>query len=358
MNLPATILPILLALIVISCDSQEGKSEMRGKYQSSATVSLHPSPTLPETQNFIANQMAILTSEVMIDAAAEISKIHSGTIEEALEVHQVEGTDFVRISAHHDEEAVPRVIVKAILKAYGDHREQRVAERVMDGLKALDEEIGNQSKLVIGTRQALTRYIGNYGIPYFDGGSKPVPSGEDVVTSANGKRGEFEARRDEITNQLKTFDQISGVDLVRYAASLDHSGNQVAHYYQEYLDRLAALDEKIAGGLGDSHPGMIQLRQEADQRLEHSVAELGTLKQVLQTKVRLFDRQIEKMSEIIEGGEDATDLNLRLNDYNAAKDEYEMSRDALKVLKIRHQEARVLLNTPREFFTIHEWMDR
>ncbi len=361
MNLPATIFPILLALLIPSCESQEGSSKVRGKHQSSAMVSIHPSPILPETQNFLANQMVILTSEVMIDAAAEIFKIHSGTIEEALEVQQVEGTDFVRISAYHDEETVPRIIVEAILKAYSDHREQRVADRVMSGLKALEEEIGNQHKLVIETREALTSFIGNYGIPYSDGGSRPGPSGDGKVISAEGKRGEFESVRDEIAAQLETFEQLSGLDLIRYAAGLDHSGNEVARYYQEYLDRRAELDDKIAGGLGDAHPEVFQLREEANRRLEDSSAVLATFKEVLKTKVRILDRQIEKMSEMIRGEESgggALNLKPGLNDYSTANDHYEQARDALAILKVREQEARILLNTPREVFTVHEWKDQ
>ncbi|MEJ6581026.1 MAG: hypothetical protein QNL33_16045 [Akkermansiaceae bacterium] len=118
MNLPAAFFSFLAAVVLISCDSKEASSKARGKYQSSAMVSIHPSATLPGTKNFLANQVVILTNEAMIDAASEISKIHAGTIEAALEVQQIEGPDFLTISAHHDEEEVPRIIVESILQAY------------------------------------------------------------------------------------------------------------------------------------------------------------------------------------------------------------------------------------------------
>ena len=145
-------------------------------------------------------------------------------------------------------------------------------------------------------------------------------------------------------------------DIVRMAAGMDLPKNQVTTYYSAFRDLQNQVEIKTASSLGEDHPSIIQLQQQANQKLENARAEVVTLKQVLKTKLQLVERQVERMREIVDEKQDATvELSLKQHNYNQAKEDYEQARDLYREMKIKQQEARVLLKMPRTPVTIHGW---
>ena len=52
--------------------------------------------------------------------------------------------------------------------------------------------------------------------------------------------------------------------------------------------------------------------------------------------------------------EETVELSLKQHNYNQAKEDYEQTRDMLREMKIKQQEARLLLKMPKTPVTIHE----
>jgi len=83
--------------------------------------------------------------------------------------------------------------------------------------------------------------------------------------------------------------------------------------------------------------------------------EVASLNAVLETKLNLVERQIVRLTSTIENSPDNTiEQSLQQNDYNQAKEIYEQSRDFLREMESKQQEARVHLNKPHYPLTIHE----
>lgn len=365
-------LPLLgaLSLLTPSCDSPDSplttelKEKPHAKHHSSATLQIHftrpydPDSDQEQPANFLRNQIAIISANSVIAEAAANSKIDVKVIQEALWIAMIEGTDLITLSAYHDDAATSKRIAEAVISAYVAHRNSLEVERAHSSLEALDTELINQGDLVQDHRKELTVLIQQYGIPYFDGrSSNPVgATEEEMYRLVQKKLDNFETMRDQLTIQIQQIMNTPNEDIVRMAAGMDLPKNQVTTYYSAFRDLQNQVEIKTASSLGEDHPSIIQLQQQANQKLENARAEVVTLKQVLKTKLQLVERQVERMREIVDEKQDATvELSLKQHNYNQAKEDYEQARDLYREMKIKQQEARVLLKMPRTPVTIHGW---
>lgn len=354
MNLPLIFTSLTAAILFSSCDSSTPTAEKRGAHQATATVQIFPSPTFPASQNFLSNQIAILKTGSLIEAASLSAQVSPDILSSSLEITPIKGTDLLSITAHHDDEALPKTIVQALLDAYLDHHNHLEAQST----KPLDDELIAQSGIVQEKRETLTGYIQSYGIPYFDGNNtSPLgASEEDMFRSARQKLAEFQTQHDQIEIQIKNFVEISDADLVQYAAGLDLPENQVTYYFTQHREALEQKRTLIASGLAASHPDIRAVEERAERAMDYAKKEAVSLKAVLKTKLELVNRQVERMSEMVEDRQKGTlDLSSKQQNYNNAKEAYEQARDTLRNLKIQQQESRILLNHPRNPLIIHGW---
>lgn len=151
-------------------------------------------------------------------------------------------------------------------------------------LAELDEELIAQSDLVQDHRKDLTVLVQQYGIPYFDGDSNSLGATEqDMFRSARHKLADFQTERDSLEIQLR-----KGVEKGAPAESLD----------------------------------------------------------VLKTKSELVNRQIDRMSEMVDDRQsDTVDLSLRQHTYTQAKETYEQSQEMLRAMKLARVKAGVGLDS-------------
>jgi len=144
-------------------------------------------------------------------------------------------------------------------------------------------------------------------------------------------------------------------ELIRYAAGLDLPENQVTYYYTQHREALNQRIMMTAQGLGNQHPDIIAIGEKANGAMVNAQKEVQSLKTVLATKLELIKKQVDKMSTMVDTRKDDTvALSLKQNAYNQAKETYEQSRNMLREMKIKQQEARVLLKMPRDPITLHE----
>ncbi|MFT6239389.1 MAG: hypothetical protein ACJAQT_001468 [Akkermansiaceae bacterium] len=354
MKLPLIFTSLIAAILFSSCDSSSPTAEKRGAHQATATVQILPSLSFPTSQNFLANQIAILKTGSLIQAASLSAQIPADILSSSLEITPIKGTDLLSITAHHDDEALPKTIVQALLDAYQNHRNHLGAQAI----KPLDEELIKQSDIVQEKRKEMTVWIQSYGIPYFDGDNRsPLGASEqDMFRSARHKLADFQTQRDQIEIQIKELSKMTGDELVEYAAGLDLPENQVTYYFTQHREALEQKRTLLAQGLAANHPDVRAVEERAEGAMDYAKKEAVSLSAVLKTKLELINRQVERMEEMVEDRqEDTPNLSSKQNSYNTAKEAYEQARETLRNLKIQQQETRILLKQPRNLIIIHGW---
>lgn len=360
-----------IALAIPSCDSsdptltQPQQEKPEAAHRSTATLQIHythpfwtGSPGEETSNNFLNTQIAILSANGVITEAAEQGDLDSQTIKDALWIEAIPDTDLITLSAYHDDLEIAKRIAKSVITAYISRRDLLDRRRSEQALEALDLELMKQADLVQDYRKALTVLIQQYGIPYFEGRSEnPVgTTEEEMYRLAQMKLDEYETQNDQLKIQNQSLLNTSPDDLVRAAASLDLPNNPVTGYYTAYREYSEKINVGKASGLGQDHPEIVKLQQQADQALEQARREVPPLKEVLKTKEKLLDRQVERMREIVSSKQvDTVELSLKQHTYNQAKEEYEQAREMYREMRIKQQEARVMLQMPRTSVTIHGW---
>lgn len=372
---------ILLTFLLVFMTAAVITSVMPEKYQSTSVVQVHPSviainpigngngsnPGTLVTRNYMENEFETIIAPETLRMAAKRIDLEArwsmdmdevvGSLKSIISASPRRGTDFIEISVRHAKPVDAKEISDAVSKAYIQRRRDAEIDRAERALKALDDELISQSDLVQDNRKELTVLIQQYGIPYFeDGHSNPLGMTEqEMLRSARQRLDDFEIQCDQIEIQIKKLMELSSDDLVSYAAGLDLPENQVTYYYTQYREAKQQVLSLNAQGLGRKHPDVLAMEKRAESLMKDAHKEVVALKANLQTKLELTNRQVDRMRMMVKDKTGETiDLSLRQSQYNQAKEDYEQSRAMLREMKIKQQEARVLLKMPRDPITLHE----
>ncbi|MEJ6580748.1 MAG: polysaccharide biosynthesis tyrosine autokinase [Akkermansiaceae bacterium] len=372
---------ILLTFLLVFMTAAVITSVMPPKYESTSVVQVHPSMITISpigqsgqsglgtlmTRNYMENEFEWINAPETLTEAAERLDLPARwtmdledvvkTLRGIVATNPRRGTDFIEITVRHSKPEEAKEIAEAISAAYVARRNREELERAESALVALDDELTLQGDFVQEHRKELTVLIQQYGIPYFDGRSaSPVGvTEEEMYRLSQKKLDDYETQRVQLTIQIQKLMTTPNEDIVRAAAGLDLPENQVTTYYNQNRQAIDQYNAIQAQGLGPKHPEVIAMKQLADSALEYARNEVVTLKQVLDTKLLMVGRQVEKMREMVDNKQDITvELSLKQHNYNSAKEEYEQSRDMYREMKIKQQEARVLLKMPKTPITWHE----
>ena len=371
---------ILLTFLLVFMTAAVITSVMPKKYESYAVVQVHPSmiaisPTGGSkaqlgtlmTSNYMENEFETIIAAETLMGAAKAIKLPSRwsmemddvikTLKGVVSTSPRRGTDFIEIKVRHAKPEDAKEIADAIANAYIERRNRTELKRANDALTALNNELQHQADLVSEHRKDLTVLIQQYGIPYFDGpNSNPLGATEqDMFKKATNKLDDYEVQRDQLEITIKNLLDTDNKDLISYAAGLELPENQVTHYYTQYREAVEAYEQVQAQGLGKRHPEVIAIAKRANGAMANAQKEVVTLKAVLEQKREIIARQVDRMKDLKKDRKDDTvELSLKQHNYNQAKESYEQSRDMLKEMKIRQQEARVMLKMPRTPITLHE----
>ena len=371
MSVKSNLLAFLGALLLItpSCDSPDSASADDAKkkpvaaHHSTATLEIQDARFLiiniPQKteENFIQTQIAIISANSVIEKAATESAIDAKVIRDALWIEPIKDTNLIELSAYHDDAATATRIAEAVVSAYISHLSSLNRQQAEDSLKALDDELALQGDLVQEHRKKLTVLIQQYGFPYSEVlSTSPIgTTEEEIYRKAQTKLDDLQEQRENLSLQIQKLLKGDDDDMVREAAGIDIPENMVTAYfstYREACDRLASLQ---AEGLGPEHTNVQSMEQRAESSLEYAKAEVKTLKKVLETKLRLIDRQIEAMENMISSNMNSRHLPSKLHNYTRAKEDYEQSREVYREMKVKQQEARILLKRPLTPVIIHGW---
>ena len=372
---------ILLTFLLVFLTAAVITSVMPRKYQSTSVVQIHPAMMSLDpfgrgnqvqsgaivTRSYMENEFeTIVAPETLVRAARQIDLATRWEMEEEevvgvlkgiVETQPRRGTDFIEIEVRHANQEDAKDIAEAIAEAYINRRKTSELDRAQEALSTLDVELQKQGDQVTNKRKALTVLIQQYGIPYFDGrsGSSAGLTEEVLFRKAQEKLDELEQNSAHLKIQIDKLINTPPEDLLRTAAGLDLPENQVTFYYTKYRDAVEKVQSIQAQGLGPNHPEVQAVASQARGSLDNAQKEVSSLKDVLETKLKLIDRQVERMREMVEQKQDDTvDLSIQQHKYNQAQTEYESARDMHDQMKIKQQEARVLLAMPRNPITLHE----
>lgn len=335
--------------------------EQAAIHTSTATVQIHYPKDGATSDRFLQNQIVILTAGNTLEEAAKNSGIDRKALAKAIKVRPIKGTDLIYLDATHPGKDKARTIVQSVIDAYANQRTARQANDLGSHLETMDHVIAKQADVVKERRKELTVLIQQYGFPYQENGEDfhQARTEEEMFRRARMKLADFETHRDQLKIQIKQIIETPKKDLVRYAAGLDLPENQVTHYYTKYREAQFDIETKISSGLAKSHPDIVALGNRAKSSLTFAEKEAETLKAVLSTKLELVDRQVDRMSEMVDRrGDDEIDDSLKRHTFNEVKHEYEEARSTLRELKKKQQEAEIHLKAPQKTVTIHGWSHR
>ena len=372
---------ILLTFLLVFMTAAVITSVMPRKFESTSVVQVHPSmiainpignssgvnPGANMTRNYMENEFqTIVAAETLKTAAKKISLPTRWSMEMddvvanlkgVVGASPLRGTDFIQIRVRHAKPDDAKEIADAVSEAYMERRKKAEVDRAKRALDALDEELISQSDRVQDRRKDLTVLIQQYGIPYFDESRSSTlgDTEQQMFRDARQRLAEFETQRDRIEIQIRKLVEMDNEDLVTYAAGLELPENQVTYYFTQFREALGQRETLIAQGLGAGHPDIIAVDQRASGAMENARKEAVSLKAVLKTRLELINRQVDRMEEMVDDRQDdSVDLSLKQHSYTQAKETYEQSRLMLREMKIKQQEARVLLKMPRDPITLHE----
>ena len=373
---------ILLTFLLVFLTAAVITSVMPRKYQSTSVVQVHPSVMALDifgrgeqmstgalmTRNYMENEFeTIVAEQTLLKASQQIDLPTRWEMEEAdvvgvlrgiVETQPRRGTDFIEISVRHANQEDAKDIAGAVAEAYINRRTQKELDRAQAAMETLDDELTKQGDTVQDKRKALKVLIQQYGIPYFDnraGGSSVGVTEETLYRNALQKLDDLEQDATQLKIQIDKLLSTPQEDLIRTAAGLELPDNQVNFYFTSYREAVAQVSKLQAQGLGPNHPEVQAVAGQARGALVNAEKEVVSLKEVLKTRLKLVNKQVERMREMVAGKKTETvDLSMHQHNYSQAQNEYESARDMLSQMKVKQQETRILLKMPRNPITFHE----
>lgn len=319
------------------------------KFESSAVVQVHPSvlaiqsgknPGQLLTRNYMENEFETIVASETLKIAATLLKIDLEknkdaitTLKKKISTHPRRGTDFIEIKVQDTDKKEAVRIANAVASAYIKRRTDAEATRAKNALAALDEELKAQSEMVTLHRNQLTELIQKHGIPHLDGAF--APSGGPMLVPAP-------------ETALKILKEAKPEDKLAVAAAIHLPKNPVTPLYNDYHKSLEKLDY-LSQAYGPKHPKIIGARKAVNEARNKANKAIGQLPALLQKQM-----SVPRVTIPQPRGNDSVALSLRQHRYNQAKETYEQSRAMLREMKIKQQEARILLKMPRSPVTLHQ----
>jgi len=349
------------------------------KYESTAVLQIHPSmlaiaPSTNSstdgalmTRHYMESEFETVVSAETLNSAIQAIALDQRwglSLEETLEKVKTmvsaeprRGTDFIEIKARSHNQEDAHDIVNAVVDSYIARRNKMEMARAKKAIEALDKELQEQGDLVNDKRKNLTPLIQSYGIPYFDprDSTQNEATEEKMHLNAQQRLDQLEQDRDRLKIQIDQLIKTSAEEMIPTAAALELPENQVSILYTQYLETLRESEKLAAQGLAEDHPDRVALTAQANELMGNAKKAVISLKEVLNNRLNLVDRQVERMKEtILNKKEISLERAMRQHEYNSAREEYEQSRNLLREMKIQQQEQRALLKMPRQAVTRHE----
>ena len=335
------ILALISLLLLTSCDSRPS-----GDYQSQIIIQVHPSLFIKSASP--PDPLAEITSPKILKAASTSCGVPPDLIKSSLQVTPLKGTDFIQITAFHDDSATAEKIVTAVVESFAASESTREQARAKGALDALDQELKNHGKVVAQRKNPFDDFLKKHGIPYSESNPSPVRLSRDLHPMTLQLLEKHKTHLNALNTQQEELQKANPNQLLETAAGITAVENPVATNYQEYQKTLQEIGKLIIDGSNSDAPPIKTLVTRSAQLKEAATTAISTLQVDLDKQISIAQKTLNSSQQ------ETVDLSMRQHEYNSLKDEYEQARDLLRQMKIQQQEQRVLLKMPRTPITIHE----
>jgi len=209
-----------------------------------------------------------------------------------LKISRLIGKDLITIAAQDSDQEKARNTIQSALDSYPVNLRQATLERI----SALEEEIITQENLMSIT---LKSSILLNNTPYFHPKEDVTVNITQIKVSARRCLDDLEILRDDLEAKLTRWHDFRGLELMKYASSLQDPENNVSHYLSQHQNLSKDRSSKLSAGLPKNHPEIIALGKEAQRALQDAKHETQAFKEVLTTKLELTNRRVEQLRDLI-----------------------------------------------------------
>lgn len=340
-NRSRTLLALFLICGFASCDSAHKK------HQSTVTLQLNRPPFANSDPAFIEDQVAAL------------SKSHPSFV-----IRKIEDSDLITITAQHTSNNQAQQLIEFALESYATRRSQEDLSDINERIQALKNEILAQRKVIEEAQEFADANIVAVGIPDFRNAPYVEVTEEEKLRRFQQRLTDFRSQRDQIKIEFQRLSTLKGDDLVLFAAGLDLPENQVTYYYTQYREVLNQRLLKLARGHAANHPEVIALDEKAADLLVTARLEATNLQENLKTKLEIYERQIERMAQMIDDRNSGRDdernaeLHQRFNTHMEAQKELREAQATLKQFQFEQENLARFLKKPEPPVSLLGWDHR
>lgn len=177
-------------------------------------------------------------------------------LRKAVKAEVREGTDLIEITVRHTDAGDARDVAYGLAEEYSELRKEEELEKARMALEVLDAELKEQEEKVEEKRKMLDQLLEGSGLEH-EKAVKDIGEKQAVHRSEERNLMELHAeihQMDEVADKLGT---LRGLELYRYAASLELVQNTASILWEEYQTEYSDAEELKNGGFGDGHPQMV-----------------------------------------------------------------------------------------------------
>ena len=263
-------------------------------------------------------------------------------------------TDLLRIEATGASEKEAEELLNGIIQANIAYFAMIERDRKHVYLEHLNHELQDQGDIVQDYRKAVAVLTQQYGIPYFANQRNIIGQTEMALYKKSQENlAELEHQRNLAQIQTRKLIDTPNEDLIRLAAGLDLPKNKISEYYHSYRSLSARAESLVGIGSSPNDTKLKILKKQAELALENAGKEVVSIKETLETKLNLIDKEVERMKEeVVERKNGCVDLSMRQHQYNTAAREYEAAQDLYYKMSRQQQELRIEAKMPSSKYLI------
>ena len=267
-----------------------------------------------------------------------------------LKIAPRDDTFLIEIEASHEDSLVAKEIANAVAEVFVAHLNESQAQRVVEALERLDNELEEMGDVVQDSRKELTILVQKYGIPGLERTTE-----EDLYKQAQEKLDRLWQDKQFLRVAFQTLKQTELSTRKNVSEGIVDFGNQS----QKYFDRIRELNGQInvlsEKGLGEDHPKIQQSRKAVARIFEVAKKEAMAFVETLDERSQELEEEISEMKMIRRGGgSPPVDKAMRQHQYEIVKREYEHVRDVYIEMEKKQQDSRRRLKLRQPLVSVHQ----
>lgn len=278
-----------------------------------------------------------------------------------VESKEIPNTELIEIQVFAEDPQLAADIANITCKKY---QERRIELHKENAARVAAETEVQLEKAKIETERNRARMLDvreKYGIVDYASGRAWRPESHEADTGAKDllrtKQNDLYQLEKDINileANLGTLRGLNGEELVRKAAGLELTDENLKKRYYEYQEMQRSEQALIDSGLGSRHPNVILTRNQIAQLKEQCVEAAVNYQEALETRLNMSQKSLAAADDKTSKDKDEVILEKRkLVDYDEARNQYEQSRVMLGEVKTKLQMRKIDAAMPVTPMEVH-----